>query len=622
MPVPSYPKPKEFITAKEKTLGDVVLSQGRLFIVPLNQRPWAWKDARDVQHFLDDFERILTAFFDPDTSPRWERRSDVTHAPHFFGTFVFYKKARKKFEIFDGQQRLTAVFMLCAVLHEIANEVKDYKGGHQQRANRIYGGFDNWLRISPTDDIPRLCPNTFFDELFKALLFQLDDESRQKALKELPDTVRNHAITKKLEKSFYHIRTWIREKMNSCSAMDRTNFLSASYDVLKELFSCIETLIHNEQHSYEVFGCLNARGERLTAADNLKNDLFTVSDRSIHEDISKQWNRIGENVPNQDIGEFLRRRHIALKGPCKKEDTHQRIKKEEIDQKEIKALVNDWYEDSVLIRRLTNREASLAKKMTRDRIEVIFDLLNVGLAQIPLLAAAKRFLPDDKDSFEKCVRLIEVFVFRSLTIERVDTQELERKLGEAARIVINHGSVSSLEGYFKKQIDNAHFEEMFATHTEKRVKVQYYILRELEIHLLGKGVVAGVVPNDHHEAKNHIEHVLPKSLSNTNGREHEWCWARKEREKYKNLINRLGNLLLLEGDINKEVGNHEIVVKQTGQYQKKKSGRIKSIKCYQQSALKWPKKLANQKDWPQWTEKEINERQSQMAKEALKIWAI
>ena len=360
----------------------------------------------------------------------------------------------------------------------------------------------------------------------------------------------------------------------------------------------------------------------LTAADNLKNDLFTAADKAIHEYISKQWNSIGENVPNQDIGEFLRRRHIALKGPCKKEDTHQQIKEEEIDQKEIKALVNDWYKDSVLIRRLTNREASLAKKMTRDRIEVIFDLLNIGLAQIPLLATAKRFLPDNKDSFEECVRLIEVFVFRSLTIERVDTQELERKLGEAARIVTNHGSVSNLEDYFKEQIDNAHFEEMFAGHTEKRVKVQYYILRELEIHLLGKGVVAGVVPNDHHQAKNHIEHILPKRLPRESGREHEWYWARKDREKHRNLINRLGNLLLLEGDINEDVGNHELVVKQNGQYQKKKSGRKKPIKCYKQSALEWPKKLTNQEDWPQWTETEINKRQSLMAKDALEVWAI
>ena len=265
MPVPSYPKLNKFITAKEKTLGDVVLLQGRQFIIPLNQRPWAWKDARDVKHFLDDFERILTGFFDPDTSPKWEQRSDVTRPPHFFGTFVFYKKARRKFEIFDGQQRLTAVSMLCAVLREVANEVKDRAGGHQQRASDIYGGFNTWLRISPTDTTPRLRPNTFFDELFQALLFQLDDESRQEALKGLPDTVRNHAITKKLKKSFYHIRTWVREKTDSCSPMDCTNFLCASYDVLNELFSCIETLILNEKHSYEVFGCLNARGERLTA---------------------------------------------------------------------------------------------------------------------------------------------------------------------------------------------------------------------------------------------------------------------------------------------------------------------------------------------------------------------
>ena len=132
----------------------------------------------------------------------------------------------------------------------------------------------------------------------------------------------------------------------------------------------------------------------------------------------------------------------------------------------------------------------------------------------------------------------------------------------------------------------------------------------------------GVIPGDHHSAKNHIEHILPKRLSNAQGRTHEWAWARANPEKLHSLVNRLGNLLVLEGDINKSVGNHEFAVKQDGQYKKNKSGKISQIKCYKDSALQWPAALCNAGMWTAWTEDEIETRQKKMATDALKVWTI
>ena len=618
----TYPQPTQFLSATQRKLGEVVLSHDRQFIVPLNQRPWAWKDTRDVQHLLDDFKNILEAFFDPDASPKWKRRPSVTRPPHFFGTFVFYKKTCNEFEIFDGQQRLTAILMLCAVLRETANELKNESGPHQSDASDIYGGFNEWLQISPANATPRLVPNKFFEELFKGLIFDpLDNVSRQSKIKTLPSHVHDHVITKKLIKSFNHIRRWVRKKIEeSLTPTERTDFLRVSYDVLRELFCCVETLIYDEQYSYEVFGCLNARGEKLSAADLIKNDVFTVADKTLHHDISGKWNRIGENVPDQDISEFLRRRHIGLIGACKKADTHSQIKKEEIEKNSatITALVEDWYKDSFVVRKIAVRDANFAKRETLERLEIILDVLNVGLAYIPLLVASKTFLPHNKDDFHKCVCLVEKFVFRKLTIVRMDTPDLERKLGEAARILYNNGSLHEFRDYIKGQIDDVAFERQFSKHAERRVKVQYYILRELETHLLGGG--RGVIPGNHHHAKNHVEHVLPKRLSNAKGRKHEWSWAR-DPEEHKNLVNRLGNLLILESDINREVGNHEFGVKQRGKY-KKPNGNISNIKSFKDSTLKWPQNLSDVSKWMEWTGADINKRQKQMARDALNIWAI
>ncbi|MEQ8829860.1 MAG: DUF262 domain-containing HNH endonuclease family protein [Alphaproteobacteria bacterium] len=617
-----YINPSDYIQAERKSLGDIFLVHDRQFIVPLNQRPWAWKDAEDVQSILDDFWNIITTFFDPTSSSKWNRRKSVKRPPHFLGTFVFYQRpALTQLEIFDGQQRITAITMLCAVLREIAYEQMNIAGPHKSRAGDMYGGFNNWLRVSPSDSAPRLLPNSMFRGLFDALIFEsVDDSARQTALGKLTEEQRQHAISKKLVGSFSHMRSWVREKTDSGTPTDITNFLVAAHDVLRYLFSGIETLILDEQYSYEVFGCLNTRGVNLTPADNIKNELFKVSDSKLHQTISETWERIGENVPGQDIGEFLRRRHIAFIGPCKKQQTYDLIKSEEIDKEDTNQLIESWHQDSLTLRRILQREASFFNKESLERLEYIFEVLDASLAYIPLLSAATAFLPGKKDEFDKCVTLTERFVFRTLTIGQMDTAELERKLGEAARKLRETASVSEFRDYLKSQADDIRFGEQFTQHQERRPKVQYYVLRELEKHRLGGG--KGLVPGDHHHARNHIEHILPKNPSKQKARLHEWNWARANPDKHRILVNRLGNLLVLEGDINKSVGNHEFCVKQNGEFKKSKSGKISQIKCYKDSALPSTKELCDAKTWVSWTDAEIEKRQKEMAKSALAVWSI
>ena len=511
--------------------------------------------------------------------------------------------------------------MLCSILRELATQQRDIQGSHQNDAGIIYGGFNDWIRISPSVATPRLLVNTLFRDLFDALIFLPNDNSaRQIAVQKLPDDQRNHAISRKLISSFNYMRKWVHARIDAGTPTDTTNFLIASHDVLRYLFYCIETLIFDEEYSYEVFGCLNTRGESLTHADNIKNELFKVADTSLHQQISSIWNQIGENVPDQNIGEFLRRRHIALFSSCKKQETYSQIKDKEIDKFKTKRLITDWHQDSKIVHRILQREANIADKETRQRLEYIFDVLNISLAYIPILSAAKSFLPLNKNNFQECVRVVECFVFRYLTIGQIDTTELERKLGEASRILADGGSVADFRAYLQKHNTDLRFETDFASHIERRTSVQYYILRELEKYLLGSG--KGVVPGDHHKARNHIEHILPKRLSTDKGRSQEWKWARDDYDKHRSLVNRIGNLLILEKDINLSVSNHEFSVKQCGKYKKSKSGNINHIKCYKDSALPSAKDLCVKNNWPKWTKDQIERRQKKMAKDALEIWRI
>ncbi len=608
-----------FIDADQKDLSSIVLVHDRQFSIPLNQRPWAWNDAKDVQNLLDDFYKTLAVFYDKTSTPKWKAIMGSARPPHFFGTLVFFKKSNDQLEVFDGQQRLTAITMMCAILRELAHELVSKDSKH----SNLVGAFNDWLHISPTSDAPRLVPNKFYQPLFDALISKpLTQSDRDVALSALDPSLADHAVAKKLIKSFQHIRAWLRETVASLTNEETADFLTASYETLRTNFCCIETIIHDEQYAYEVFGCLNARGEKLSEADKIKNELFLKSTKSDHAHISDTWTRIGENILNQEIGEFLRRRHIALHDPCKKQEVYEQVRRGEIESSSsIRQLVDEWKVDSDRIHSLITRKSGYAKAETLSRIESIFDILSVSLAQIPLLAAARKLLPTDKDAFEKCVEAIEKYVFRSITIQKLDTSELERILGEAARRINAGGKSSDLVDFLRGKTNDVDFENAFASHTETRTKVQFYILRKIETQLLGGG--AGVIPGDHHAAKNHIEHILPRNLSRSASRLGEWSWARAHPDKHKKLVNRLGNLLILEHDINKEVSNHEFDVKRGDPFKKAKSGASKPLKkCFKDSALKWPQDLCNKAKWPDWTEVAIEQRQKTMAQEAVKIWKI
>ncbi|MFN4309623.1 MAG: HNH endonuclease family protein [Ferrovibrio sp.] len=114
---------------------------------------------------------------------------------------------------------------------------------------------------------------------------------------------------------------------------------------------------------------------------------------------------------------------------------------------------------------------------------------------------------------------------------------------------------------------------------------------------------------------------MPQRLSNAKGRTHEWSWARTNPDLHRSLVNRLGNLVILDSDVNRSVESHEFGVKQTGTFKNAK-GKISTIKCYKDTALPSAQALSNQTEWKGWTSAEIEQRQKDMAKAAIKVWAL
>jgi uncharacterized protein with ParB-like and HNH nuclease domain len=80
------------------------------FIIPMYQRSYRW-DTNQINDFTNDLETLL--------------KSTSSDKYHFFGLLVLCETSpnSKKYEIIDGQQRITTISLLIAILRDIVNDL-------------------------------------------------------------------------------------------------------------------------------------------------------------------------------------------------------------------------------------------------------------------------------------------------------------------------------------------------------------------------------------------------------------------------------------------------------------------------------------------------------------------
>jgi uncharacterized protein with ParB-like and HNH nuclease domain len=94
-----------------------IYSNDFLFSVPLYQRPYAWT-TEHAGELLDDLLTFMGDSADP--------IEDLN--PYFLGSVVLIKGDGPEAEIVDGQQRLTTLTILLAVLRHLISDL-DHKSG-------------------------------------------------------------------------------------------------------------------------------------------------------------------------------------------------------------------------------------------------------------------------------------------------------------------------------------------------------------------------------------------------------------------------------------------------------------------------------------------------------------
>lgn len=205
---------------------------GNSFLVPGYQRSYSWRVSKEgkekeVDQFLSDLKDFI---------------KDSKLSNYYFGHFILKKQENGKFDIVDGQQRLTTItIFLSAALERI-------KGF--DLSNKIYGALVN-LKFPF-----KLSTVVYDDQLFQDYVIE--------GRKEAKNSVKTLSQKRIVEAYDFFLKEL--QKVSDGAVHQLVAAVLNAY--------CSSVIVENEAEAMRIFIFENNRGKKLTNLDNLKSKLL------------------------------------------------------------------------------------------------------------------------------------------------------------------------------------------------------------------------------------------------------------------------------------------------------------------------------------------------------------
>jgi hypothetical protein len=554
-----------------------LLGNGLTYHVPPFQRDYSWGEDE-----WDDLWQDIIALFEADGEPA-----------HYMGYLVLQSADNKRFDIIDGQQRLTTLsIMVLAGLSYLTDLIAagldaDNNQLRQDQLRNSYIGYVDPVSLATR---PKLELNRHNNRFYQTYLVPLA-RMPQRGL---------NASEHQLRKAF----GWFKERLKTRlgqepdSGQSFASFIDALVD---KLFFTVIT-VTDELNAFKVFETLNARGVRLSATDLLKNYLFSlISSGELHEaegqSLENLWEGIVGLLGSESFPEFLRVFWNSRHKLVRKTDLFKTIRRSITTREGAFALVRDLDYAADIYAGL--RDPQDARWHPEER-QALKQLLMFGVRQplAMLLAGYQQFFEGDRPTFTRILQAIAVISLRYNVICNLPTHEQETLYNGIAQKV-SDGTYASYfavrEALRRVYPDDAQFKGAFTekelrTTSSRNKKVVRYILFEIERQRSGQGF-------DFESATYNLEHILPERPGDG--------WSDIDEAKQSRLIYRLGNMTPLETSRNRNLGNTD--------YPNKRP-------VYAQSDFQITQAIAQH--YETWDETKIEARQRALADVAAGIWRI
>ncbi|MBN8686957.1 MAG: DUF262 domain-containing protein [Chitinophagales bacterium] len=547
-------------TPQKRTIGELLSLTNPPVVVPDWQRNFSWTSSEAQTFWIDLI----------DFSNKYPNQN-ITDQEYFLGSVVIVDNNTSHL-LLDGQQRLATAGILLSI-------IRDYLARYNRdAATRITTRY-----LTDFDDASD-------QKIFKLTLNVYDrDFYRREVLEErtadyvAPDPqMLSHKLIREVRESFdLHFRNKYQELNNPLEAH---TWALRILQVLVNHISVVAVISTDEDNASNVFETLNDRGIGLSTPDLLRNFLLRRAPDEEREEIVTLWGTIFDIDEEVKIDVFLRHYWLSRAGDVKTRSLY----------REVKSFIQTNNESSLFFTRNLTDNAEVYKNLLTAQVEdelsskYLKDIKELGanLLYPSLLSAIATYETDEFSSV--CKNLIVLFV-RYSVIGRLENSPLETFCYNLARDIRNGLSVADLIiRVNEKMPTNDQFRNQFSQTSITRRDSVRYILREIELSKRRTQELEVAPPS-----RVQVEHIYPQTPL-----------AAERLANHNSLINRIGNLTLLDRRLNAAIKNGNFLAKKPS---------------YQQSELIITNELAN---YNEWTLAIIEARQLEMAETALSIWRI
>ena len=521
-----------------------IFSEEFWFIVPEYQRPYVWQE-ENIQELIDD---LYYAF------------ENKQNSEYFLGALVLKRTREKEFkeyEILDGQQRLTTLCMMMAVLRDLMKKPQ-YKWTLSQM---IYQEENELLKVPSRN---RIKYNT-----------------RDK----VKDFVKNYIIangsTKKKDLINYHEDTNISVS-NMAKAISSMHNIFESKENLEAfavfllnnvLFIYVST--DNTEDAFRLFTILNDRGRPLSNADILKSiNIGEVPEEDLDE-YSKNWEYLEEKY-HKGFDRFLSFvRTILLKNKPASNLLDEYEKN--IYQKNILKKGKNTIDFLIELDEIYDKIIDLNDENLSNEYKNLVTIMKIGLHSDEWIPAVMSyFLKFEYYNLDKFIKKLE-YKFVGDLMSNVSPSKRRENLNNIIKTIeiVNKENIDTLfenkelfdidKNIFRNNINGEVYGKKYTKYLLLKIE---YLMSDNSVHLSNYKEIS-------------IEHVLPQ---NPLKKSH---WRRDFTENQrKNWTNKLSNLVLISNKKNVKLANLDFNKKKE-EYLKHRMDVFNSSKIFLDKSSKW-----------------------------------
>lgn len=537
------------------------------FVIPIYQRNYVW-EKENINQLLSDLEKMIPFIDDDDKY-------------HFLGSIVYidtlHKGSFNEWTIIDGQQRLTTIFILLQVLRDIFPEY------NKVIAKKYLENDEDIINSDREFDRYRLKPLVSDDDVYvKIARNQIEELSQDEKLSNIYKAYITIKKAMLIWKEKYDIETIL-------SALDK--------------FRIVWIQLSKKEDPQQVFESINSTGKGLLAADLIRNFVLMNKDDNEQTQIyNKYWKKIEFiNVGTDKLKEFFRFFVSIQEGVTIPErEVYERFKNK------YEELLKTQSEESVLnnILSYSNYYYFINKKCEDNEIEeVLVDYRKVksNMPHLIIMETFKLFYEEKiaKNDLINTIKLLTNYIIRR-SVAGEDTKSISNAFGGFLRKILKYYREENLlyfDAVKKAIVADTRLTNQFMP-TDNKIRDEF-----LNSNLYSREQVGFVLKKIENNESNinyanlNIEHIMPQTATDY------WKQRIKDNSNYEEVVNKIGNLTLVDYRDNSSMGNKN--------FENKKDILNKS------KHIKMNEPLLIKEDW---NEDDINSRSLELAQQFIDIF--